>query len=139
MAFSGTTLTLMKSLYWILGLFVHLYICYLLFMNNRPIAGLLWLILGVMLLWLLFPVYFPYGDPGSHWPPYIRSCPDYLTLIAPNACVDYSGLNSPVLKPSDPANPPSPGDTQHVFDSSGSASQKAARAQQYGLTWEGIN
>jgi hypothetical protein len=139
MAFSGTTLTLMKSLYWILGLFVHLYICFLLFTNERPIAGLLWLILGVMLLWLLFPVYFPYGDPGSHWPPYIRSCPDYLTLIAPNACVDYSHLNSPLLKPSDPASPPSPGDTQHVFDSSGSTSQKAARAQQYGLTWEGIN
>lgn len=139
MAFSGTTLTLMKSLYWILGLFVHLYICYLLFVSGRSIAGLLWLIMGVLLLWLMYPVYFPFGDPGSHWPPYIRSCPDYLTLIAPNACVDYSRLNSPLLKPSDPSNPPSPGDTQHVFDASGTPQQKAARAQQYGLTWEGIN
>lgn len=139
MAFSTTTLKLMKSLYWIIGLAVHLYICYLLFANSRAIAGILWLILGIMLLWLLYPVYFPVGDPGSHWPPYIRSCPDYLTLLYPNGCVDYSGLNSPLLKPSDPNNPPQPGDSQHIFDSSGTVSQKAARAQQYGLTWEGIN
>jgi len=139
MAFSTTTLKLMKALYWILGLLIHLYICYILFTNDRAITCILWLILGVMLLWLIYPVYFPYGDPGSHWPPYIRSCPDYLTLIAPNACVDYSRLNSPLLKPSDPAVPPQPGDSQHVFDSSGSTAQKAARATQYGLSWEGIN
>jgi hypothetical protein len=60
-------------------------------------------------------------------------------MLYPNGCVDFSGLNSPLLKPSDPNNPPQPGDSQHVFDSSGSAAQKAARAQQYGLSWEGVN
>lgn len=139
MAFSALTLKLLKSLYWILGLFAHLYITYLLFATGRAIAGVLWLIVGIMLLWLIYPVYFPFGDPGSHWPPYIRSCPDYLTQLYPNGCVDYAHLNSPLLKPSDPSNPPQRGDSQHIFDSSGTVQQKAARAQQYGLSWEGIN
>lgn len=139
MAFSTTTLKLLKSLYWILGILVHLYVCYLLVTNSRTITAIIWFILGLMLLWIMYPVYFPYGDPGSQWPPYIRSCPDYLTWIAPNACVDYAGLNSPLLKPSNPASPPSPGDSQYVFDSSGTTQQKAARAQQYSLSWEGIN
>jgi hypothetical protein len=139
MAFSKTTLTLFKWLYWVLGLAVHLYICYMLFTKGRAITGILYGILGLMLLWLMYPVYFPPGDPGSQWPPYIRSCPDYLTQLYPDGCVDYGHLNSPLLKPSDPANPPKRGDSQFVFDSSGSVKQKAARAQQFGLSWEGIN
>lgn len=138
MAFSTTTLTLLKSLYWILLSMAHLYICYVLFAQNKAIAGIIWLIFGFILLFILYPVYFPPGDPGSHWPPYISACPDYLTVIAPNACVDFVGLNSPLLKKSDPAHPPAVKDTSKVFDSGGSTSQKASRAQQYSLSWEGI-
>ena len=138
MAFSTRTLVLLKWLYWILLTLVHLYVCYLLFATNRAVAGILWLIFGFMLIFILYPVYFPPGDPGSHWPPYITACPDYLTRIAPNKCVDYVGLNSHLLKKSDPALPPALTDSTKVFDASGSTSQKAARAQQYGLSWEGI-
>ncbi len=138
MAFSTTTLTLLKSLYWLLLSMAQLYICYVLFAQNKAIAGIIWLILGFILLFIVYPVYFPPGDPGSHWPPYISACPDYLTKIAPNACVDYVGLNSPILKKSDPAHPPTVKDTSKVFDAGGNTSQKAARAQQYSLSWEGI-
>jgi hypothetical protein len=138
MAYSTRTLTLMKSLYWILLTLVHLYICYILFASNKAITGILWLIFGFMIMFILYPVYFPPGDPGSHWPPYITACPDYLTRIAPGKCVDYVGLNSHLLKKSDPALPPALTDSTKVFDSSGSTSQKASRAQQYGLGWEGI-
>jgi len=109
MALSKQTLYLAKCLYWILLTCAHLY-----------------------------PVYFPPGNPGSQWPPYIAACPDYLTMIAPNACVDYVGLHSSLLKKSDPANPPAPTDSTRVFNAGGSVSHKAARAQQYGLSWEGI-
>ena len=138
MAFSSRTLTLLKWLYWILLSLVHLYICYLLFVANKAIAGILWLIFGFMIIYIMYPVFFPPGDPGSKWPPYIAACPDYLTLIAPNACADFVGLNSPLLKKSDPANPPPPTDSTRVFDASGSVAVKAARTQQYGLSWEGI-
>jgi len=138
MAFSSRTLTLLKWLYWILMTMVHLYICYLLFAANKAIAGILWLIFGFMIIYIMYPVFFPPGDPGSQWPPYIAACPDYLSLIAPNACADFVGLNSPLLKKSDPAHPPPATDSTRVFDASGSVAVKAARAQQYGLSWEGI-
>jgi hypothetical protein len=138
MATSTKNLTLLKSLYWLILGLGHLYVCYLLFTNNRAITGILWFILGAMLIYIMYPVYFPPGDPGAHWPPYISACPDYLTLLAPNACVDYAGLNSPLLKKSDPAYPPAVTDSTRVFNAAGTPAQKAARAQQYGLSWDGI-
>lgn len=141
MAVSKNTLTLFKSLYWILGSLLHLYVCYLLFANSRAIAGILWLILGFIMLYIMYFVFFPMGDPGSQWPPYITACPDYLTKVSAKACMDFVGLNTPHLKKADPANPPAPSDpsySQYVFDPTGSVTDKAARAQQYGLTWEGI-
>jgi len=138
MAFSTRVLILLKWLYWIVLTCVHLYICYILFATSRAIAGILWLIFGFVILFLMYPYFFPPGDPGSHWPPYITACPDYLTKIGPNACADFVGLNSPLLKKSDPAHPPALTDSSKVFDPSGSASDKAAKAQQYGLSWEGI-
>jgi hypothetical protein len=138
MAVSKSALKLMKSLYWIILSAAQLYVCYLLFTTSRPIAGILWLIFGFMLIYIMYPVFFPAGDPGSSWPPYITACPDYLTLLSKNACVDFVGLNSAQLKKSDPANPPGPADTQYIFNPSGNMAQKAAKAQQYGLSWEGI-
>jgi hypothetical protein len=112
----------------------------MLFINNRAIAGILWLVLGLLLIYIVYPYYFPPGDGSSSWPPYIAGCPDYLTMIGPNLCVDYVGLGSPRLQKSDStlATPPAASDTSHVFNSSGSVQEKAQRAQQYGLTWEGI-
>jgi len=59
-------------------------------------------------------------------------------MIAPNACVDYVGLGTGKLQKSDPANPPIVTDATRVFDASGDVGAKAAMAQQYGLSWEGI-
>ncbi|NDE16672.1 hypothetical protein EBZ80_17245 [bacterium] len=142
MALSTTELRLAKILYWVAGLGALLYSVYLLFTMtpSRSIVAILWLIAGLMLLYILYPYYFPPGDPSARWPPYITVCPDYLTQIAPGACVDFVGLNSPLLKKSDPANPPAPTDTNYVFTVPRGATvpQKAALAQQYGLSWEGV-
>lgn len=138
MALGKNELRLAKWIYWIGLSYILLNICYLLFTNNHGLAGVLFLILGFMLIYIMYPVFFPLGDPSAQWPPYITACPDYLTLIAPNACADFVGLNSPLLKKSDPAFPPAVTDTTRVFDSSGTVAQKAAKAQQYGLSWEGI-
>jgi hypothetical protein len=138
MALGKNELRLAKWLYWIGLSALHLYACYMLFMNNRAIAGVMWLVLGFLLIYVMYPVFFPMGDPGAQWPPYISACPDYLSVIAPNACADFVGLNSPLLKKSDPAFPPAVSDTTRVFNSTGTVAQKAAKAQQYGLSWEGI-
>ena len=137
MAFSARALQLIKALYWVFFICVHLYICYLLFATNRAIAGIMWLIFGFILLFIMYPVYFPFGDPGSQWPPYVSACPDYLTMIRPGACVDYVGLGSGLGK-SDPNLPTADSDASKVFDSTGSPAQKAARTQQLGLSWEGV-
>jgi len=50
MAFSKSTLTLMKWLYWIFTVAIHLYLCYILFVSDRAIAGVLWLIGGFLLI-----------------------------------------------------------------------------------------
>lgn len=128
----------MKWIYWIVLISLHLYLCYLLFTNARAIAGVIWLILGFLLIYIMYPIYFPPGSSGSQWPPYLTACPDYLTLIGPNACVDYVGLGSPLLKKANPAFPPNLTDSNYVFNSAGSGAQKAARAQQFGLSWDGI-
>ena len=129
----------MKALYWIILTLAHLYVCYLLFATSRAIAGIVWLILGFLLIFIMYPVYFPPGDPGSQWPPYVSACPDYLTRIGPTACVDYVGLNTPLLKKSDPKLPPDVGDSTKVFDAAGSRAVKAAKVQQFGMSWEGIS
>lgn len=138
MALSATALWYAKVMYWIIMVLIQLFVCYLLFAMGRAITGLLWALLGFFLIYVMYYVYFPPGDPSSHWPPYISACPDYLTRIAPNACADYVGLSSPLLQKSDPLSPPPVTDTAHVFNTSGSVADKAARAQQYGLSWEGV-
>ena len=141
MAFSRSTLTLMKWLYWIFTVAVHLYLCYILFVSDRAIAGVLWLISGFLLIYIMYYVFFPPGDPGSTWPPYIRPCPDYLTQVTDSACMDFVGLHSPKLKQANRDQLPKPTDPnyyQYAFDPRGNMNQKTANANRYGLTWEGV-
>ena len=141
MAVSSNTLKFLKALYWIVFLSLHLYVCYMLFTSGRAITCILWFIFGLVLLFGMYGIYFPHRDDDSSWPPYISTCPDYLTVVSPTACMDFVGINSPLLKKADPKNLPSPTGTdasQYIFNPTGSATDKARKAQQYGLTWEGI-
>jgi hypothetical protein len=136
MAFSKNTLRLFKWLYWIILTLAHIYIVYIMFVTDRAILAILWLITGFIMIFIFYFYYFPWGDPGTTWPPYIAACPDYLTSIGNNQCVDYVGLHSPKLKRTAPGFIPT--DPSYIFNSSGSMSQKAANAQLYSLTWEGV-
>ena len=141
MAVSSNTLKFLKALYWVILLTLHLYACYNLFMYKRVITCILWFFFGLILIFVMYYIYFPQSDDDSSWPPYISTCPDYLTVVSPTACMDFVGIHSPLLKKADPTNMPSLTDStssQYVFNPTGSASEKARKAQQYGLTWEGI-
>jgi hypothetical protein len=137
MAVSNPSRQVYKTIYWLFFVAIHIWITYTLYKMDRAIAAVSWFFIGFLLIYTMYGVYFPAGDTGA-WPPYVSGCPDYLTKLAPNACVDFVGLGSPQLMKSDPANPPGPKDKEYIFDPSGSVSEKAARAQQYGLTWEGV-
>ena len=136
MVFSKTELGFAKAIYWLATLSAHIFICYKLFTSSRALAGILWLLCGLTLIFVMYFVFFQPG-PSNSWPPYLSSCPDYLTNIGPNACVDYVGLDS-VLRKSDPKHPPNPTNADYVFNSSGTIQEKANKAIQYGLTWEGV-
>lgn len=138
MALGKNETRLAKWLYWIILSAAHLYVCYILFTTGRSIAGVIWLILGFMLIYIMYPYYFPDNGSGRSWPPYVAGCPDYMTMVGPNLCADFVGLNTPLLKKSDPNLPPALTDTTRIFNSSGTLQQKAAKAQQYGLSWEGV-
>jgi hypothetical protein len=141
MALSQNTIWIAKLLYWLLLSAGNLYLCYLLITTGRAMAGILMLVLGFVLIYILYPYYFPPGMGTGQWPPYITTCPDYLTLVRGSDCMDFVGLGSPLLKKADRQHPPQPTDSdysQYVFDSSGTREQKAARAQQYGLSWQGV-
>ena len=126
--------------YWIVLVLALIGVSAVLFKTQRPIAALIWVLAGLMLIYIFYPIYFPMDVRAVTWPPYISSCPDYLTLLRPNQCVDFVGLNSPLLNKSDPNNPPpANGGSTVIFDSSGTSAQQTARAQQYGLSWEGLN
>jgi hypothetical protein len=87
--------------------------------------------------------YFANADATSNWPPYITLCPDYLTTVSQsggNVCFDFVGLNSKLMT-ADPRNLPQPSDanySKYAFDPSGTVSQKVAKAQANGLTWQGL-
>jgi hypothetical protein len=141
MAISNNTMRFLKGLYWILVITLHIYICYQLFLSERVITCALWFVAGFILIVIMYSIYFPQGADDSSWPPYVSTCPDYLTVVSPTACMDFVGLNSPLLKKADPTNMPAPtssDSSQYVFNPTGSAAEKARKAQQYGLTWEGI-
>jgi hypothetical protein len=141
MALSQTTLKFVKILYWLILSVGNLYLCYLLITSGRSMAGILMLVFGFMLIYILYPYYFPPGTGSGLWPPYITACPDYLSLVRGNDCMDFVGMGSPLLKKADRAHPPQPTDSdyaQYVFDNSGTTAQKASRAQQYGLSWQGV-
>ena len=137
MVLSKQSLTIAKAGYWLLTIGVHGFICYKLFTMSKALAGLLWLFVGFLLIYVMYGVFFNTSDANSSWPPYLTSCPDYLTRLSPTACVDYVGLGSSLLK-SDPTNPPDPTDPKYVFNPTGTLQQKAQNAQSLGLTWEGV-
>ena len=140
MALSKQSLQLAEWAYWLIFVGSVVAISAVLFKTQRPIAAIVWFIAGLILTYMFYTVYFPASTRSATWPPYISSCPDYLTLLRPNQCVDFVGLNSPLLMKADPQHPPpSNAGAKLIFDASGTTAQKTARAQQYGLSWEGIN
>lgn len=143
MALGKTSLRVFKWLYWIFLVLLHIYVVYIMFINNRAILAILWAITGLILIFVFYFYYFPPGDPGTKWPPYVTTCPDYLTSAVTEdgkaVCVDTVGLNSKRLRKVEASAPiPNINDNERVFNNSDNLDNRKDRALTYGLTWEGV-
>ncbi len=75
---------LAKYIYWIVGLVLLLGGSYILYNRmERPVAGVLVFISGVLALYFYHVKWFVIPEQAPAWPPVQTVCPDYLTPISP--------------------------------------------------------
>ena len=117
--------------------------------KGRPFLAMLGTLGLIALLWMYYVRWFIATSQFTYptWPPYLSSCPDYLTFMGTdpatgsNMCVDFIGVSRRNgLKKSDPLIPPAPGQKDYIFltKPSDSNAAKCNAAQGKGLSWAGI-
>jgi hypothetical protein len=138
---------------------------YVVYKQGKQLEAILLALIGGMAVFYYYLKWFkaPVSPEDVIWPPFVSTCPDYLTLISPSTtgaadpansyCVDFVGvsMNPSLMKKSNPNNPPKPTDPDfeaHVFKLSGLAganvnspdmtTQLCASVLQRGLTWAHI-
>lgn len=117
---------------------------------DRPVAGILVFISGILALYFYYVKWFVIPSLGKKWPPYQTTCPDYLTPVYPESgmagsasggvtCVDFVGVSrNGVLKKADPAMIQSQiNQPQYTFSVNPKESPDSLKQRllSYGLTW----
>ena len=131
---------------------------YTFFSDQRAIAGGIFFI-GAILTFVFFGMrwFGPAGSPLNptpvQWPPYINTCPDYLTYFkrtkadgtTSDTCIDRIGVSKNAQLQVFPASNPNQDNDAYFFPLSTSSNDSSAQRQelcqrtiQYGLTWEGV-
>jgi hypothetical protein len=81
------------KLYWIVGLTIVIGVSYIYYNSyNKPVAGTLSCLGGLMTLYYFWIKMFVLYNPRKSWPPYQSTCPDFLTLIPPGS--GYGGVSN---------------------------------------------
>ena len=137
-----------KLIFYILFcIFIGLTITMQLMKSERPIAGIGYLILAILIFVFFGLRWFGVSGKGTavQWPPIINSCPDYLTKYErtmsdgtkKQTCIDLVGVskNCAISKwPTDTTIPPTA--EAYFFNLDGTMEEKCARAKAAGLSWE---
>jgi hypothetical protein len=127
--------------------------------TDRTVAALLYFI-GVLTILILFGIRWFEGTSGVfnpttvQWPPYINTCPDYLTYYQrtksdgtkQDTCIDRVGVSrNGQLQPFPADGNVNPNNDAYFFPLATNSSDASAKLQelcqrtiQYGLTWEGV-
>ncbi|NBT47141.1 MAG: hypothetical protein EBT07_04885 [Actinobacteria bacterium] len=153
---SSTAITVMKWVYWIVGLLLLTAACYVLYEPlDRQIASVLVFLGGVIILYFYYVKWFIVALATPAWPPYQTLCPDYLTPMSPGydtaggvlqaqsgasiRCVDFVGVSrNGMLKRVDPSNVQQAllsDSTSFKVDPTEDPQTLKSRLQTYGLTW----
>lgn len=153
--FAATMKKISKYLFWIIGAILVIGSAYVLYNTmNRPVAGVLVFLAGVLALFFYYTKWFVLAEKANVWPPFQTPCPDYLTLMSPGAnlqggdgsqmkdkykCLDFVGVSrNGLLKR---ANPESANmqinQPEYAFNVDPTMSRAALQdnANRYGLTW----
>lgn len=124
MAFSPATLKILENVYWFISAFLLGAGVYVTWKKNKQIEAVLLSIIGIAAIFYYWIKWFKIPGTDNMWPPYITPCPDYLTLVSPEAtgsktavCMDFVGvsLQPLVFRKTDPNNIPQSADAD--FDS----------------------
>lgn len=129
------------------------------FLSNRQYIAAILFFIGALTLMILFGMSWFEGDNSvfsdkpKQWPPYINTCPDYLTYFKRtkagqkiDTCVDRIGVsknNKLTLFPAD-GNVDQNNDAFFYplattnSDANKKIAELCARTVEYGLTWEGV-
>lgn len=101
MAFSPATLRVLENVYWFIGAFLLGAGVYVTWKKNKQVEAVLLTIIGLAALFYYWIKWFKIQDKSGLWPPYINPCPDYLTLVTPEAtgfpdhvCMDFVGVST---------------------------------------------
>lgn len=104
MAFSPATLKVLENVYWFVCAFLLGAGIYVTWKRNKQIEAVLLTIIGSAAIFYYWIKWFKIVDKSSMWPPYINACPDYLTLVTPEAtgysehvCMDFVGVSTQPL------------------------------------------
>jgi hypothetical protein len=131
---------------------------YVVYKQGKQIEAILLAIIGCLAIFYYWIKFFrlPPSEANDVWPPFVSTCPDYLTLVSPfstNAneavCIDFVGvsLKPTIMKKSDPNKMPRAGDPEfeaHVFRLTGISDDPRTpdktvamceQVKQRGLTW----
>jgi len=122
MAFSPGTMAILEKVYWFVGAFFLGIGIYLTWKKNKQVEAVLLTIIGAAALFYYWIKWFKVKSKDDLWPPYISSCPDYLTLVSPDmtgdskaVCLDFVGVSRQpnVFKKSDSTKIPQASDPDY--------------------------
>jgi hypothetical protein len=161
MAFSPATLKVLENVYWFVSAFLLGAGVYVTWKRNKQIEAVLLTIIGLAAIFYYWIKFFklPPSEANDVWPPFVSTCPDYLTLASPFStgdreavCVDFIGvsLTPGSMAKSDPNHMPKVSDPdyeQKVFRLTGVSNDPTvkdktgaicAAVKARGLTWAHI-
>ena len=112
MAFSPGTMKILEKIYWFIGAFFLGMGVYVTWKKSKQVEAVLLTIIGTAALFYYWIKWFKVDNTPELWPPYITSCPDYLTLVSGDVtgdsqavCMDFVGVSRQpnMFKVTDPA------------------------------------
>jgi len=124
MGFAPATKKLLERIYQFVAPLLLALGVYVVYKQGKQIEAILLALIGCAALFYYWIKFFkmPATEANDVWPPFVSTCPDYMTLISPYAtgasdatesyCVDFVGvsLKPELMKKSNPDNPPKESD-----------------------------
>ena len=100
MGFSPATMKVLENVYWVVTPFLLGIGVYITWKQNKQVEAVLLTIIGLAAIFYYWIKWFKVKSKDDIWPPFISSCPDYLTLVSPTTtgdseavCMDFVGVS----------------------------------------------